>query len=73
MVLEKSETEKDKIQKERPPIKLREYQKELAEKALAGENTIICAETGTGKTWVALHITKEHLRSTTDGMTKSIK
>ncbi|CAG2229008.1 IFIH1 [Mytilus edulis] len=44
-------------------IKLREYQLELAEKALNGKNTVICADTGSGKTWVALHIVQEHLNS----------
>lgn len=44
-------------------IKLREYQLELAEKALTGKNTVICADTGSGKTWVALHIVQEHLNS----------
>ncbi|CAC5388882.1 IFIH1 [Mytilus coruscus] len=44
-------------------IKLRDYQLELAEKALTGKNTVICADTGSGKTWVALHIVQEHLNS----------
>ncbi|KAH3816679.1 hypothetical protein DPMN_118200 [Dreissena polymorpha] len=39
----------------------RDYQLELAEKALRGQNTIICAETGTGKTWVALYVIDKHL------------
>ncbi|KAH3708158.1 hypothetical protein DPMN_067597 [Dreissena polymorpha] len=39
----------------------RDYQLELAEKALCGQNTIICAETGTGKTWVALYVIDKHL------------
>ncbi|XP_071167913.1 interferon-induced helicase C domain-containing protein 1-like [Mytilus edulis] len=44
-------------------INLRKYQLELAEKALTGKNTVICADTGSGKTWVALHIVQEHLNS----------
>ncbi|KAL3863241.1 hypothetical protein ACJMK2_005006 [Sinanodonta woodiana] len=45
------------------PLHLRNYQLELAEDALRGENTIICAETGSGKTWVALYIVEKHLES----------
>ena len=40
---------------------LREYQKELAEPAVKGKNTIICAPTNSGKTYVAIEITKKHL------------
>ncbi|KAL3863243.1 hypothetical protein ACJMK2_005008 [Sinanodonta woodiana] len=46
-----------------PLLNLRNYQLELAEDALRGENTIICAETGSGKTWVALYIVEKHLES----------
>ena len=44
------------------PLELREYQKELAQHALAGQNTIICAPTGSGKTRVALHIVSRHIQ-----------
>ncbi|XP_076464782.1 ATP-dependent RNA helicase DHX58-like [Babylonia areolata] len=42
---------------------MRKYQYELATPALMGENTIICAPTGSGKTRVALYIVKKHLDS----------
>ncbi|XP_071170930.1 ATP-dependent RNA helicase DHX58-like [Mytilus edulis] len=53
----------EKIFSQPKEIKLRDYQLELAEKALTGKNTVICADTGSGKTWVALHIVQEHLNS----------
>ena len=53
-------------------LKLREYQKELAEPAIQGKNTIICAPTNSGKTYVAIEITKRHLDSfTSDGADQS--
>ncbi|XP_063444871.1 antiviral innate immune response receptor RIG-I-like [Mytilus trossulus] len=48
---------------ERPPslVELRHYQSELAEIALRGENTIMCAGTNAGKTYVAFHVIEGHL------------
>ncbi|XP_061190504.1 antiviral innate immune response receptor RIG-I-like [Saccostrea echinata] len=61
------ESEKSQKRRKVPEMNLRPYQLELAETADSGQNTIICAHTGTGKTWVALHITKEHLLKNPDG------
>ncbi|XP_046873471.1 probable ATP-dependent RNA helicase DDX58 isoform X2 [Hypomesus transpacificus] len=47
--------------------KLRMYQAELAEHAKRGENTIICAPTGCGKTVVALEICEHHLKVKGEG------
>uniref|UniRef100_A0A673YGN4 RNA helicase n=1 Tax=Salmo trutta TaxID=8032 RepID=A0A673YGN4_SALTR len=51
---------------ESPPkdvIVLRDYQMDVARPALEGKNIIICLPTGSGKTRVAVYITKEHLDS----------
>lgn len=66
------DSEKSLKKKKIPEMKLRSYQTELAESAISGHNTIICAQTGTGKTWVALHITKEHLQKNPEGEKKII-
>ncbi|XP_075465328.1 interferon-induced helicase C domain-containing protein 1 isoform X3 [Ascaphus truei] len=44
-----------------PDITLRDYQMEVAKPALEGKNIIICLPTGSGKTRVAVYITKNHL------------
>ncbi|KAM5192467.1 antiviral innate immune response receptor RIG-I isoform 1-T2 [Mantella aurantiaca] len=44
-------------------LKLRKYQEELALQAYRGNNAIICAPTGCGKTFVALSICDHHLKS----------
>uniref|UniRef100_A0A8C4V7J0 RNA helicase n=1 Tax=Falco tinnunculus TaxID=100819 RepID=A0A8C4V7J0_FALTI len=44
-----------------PEMILRDYQMEVAKPALNGENIIICLPTGSGKTRVAVYITKDHL------------
>jgi replicative superfamily II helicase len=44
-------------------LHLRDYQKELAQPAVDGHNTIICAPTNSGKTYVALEIARNHLDS----------
>lgn len=46
---------------ENADIVLRDYQAEVAKPALEGKNIIICLPTGSGKTRVAVYITKKHL------------
>ena len=41
---------------------LREYQKELAEPEIRGDNYIICATTGSGKTMAAAYVVYHHIR-----------
>lgn len=43
----------------REPIQLREYQKELAKPGIEGHNLIICAPTGSGKTYTAGYICQQ--------------
>ncbi|KAK5861215.1 hypothetical protein PBY51_022629 [Eleginops maclovinus] len=42
-------------------IVLRDYQLDVARPALVGKNIIICLPTGSGKTRVAVYVTKKHL------------
>lgn len=44
-------------------ISLRDYQMDVARPALEGKNIIVCLPTGSGKTRVAVYITKKHLDS----------
>ncbi|XP_062905070.1 probable ATP-dependent RNA helicase DDX58 isoform X2 [Mobula hypostoma] len=53
-------------------LELRAYQVELAESAVAGDNTIICAPTGSGKTIVALHIAESHLMESFEGEKRKV-
>ncbi|KAJ8403691.1 hypothetical protein AAFF_G00350170 [Aldrovandia affinis] len=52
--------------------KLRAYQRELAVPSFNGENNIICAPTGCGKTIVALAICEHHLKAKADQKAKIV-
>ncbi|NWQ82138.1 DDX58 helicase, partial [Columbina picui] len=45
------------------PKKARSYQTELAQPAINGKNTLICAPTGSGKTFVAILICEHHFQN----------
>ncbi|NXJ32467.1 DDX58 helicase, partial [Ciconia maguari] len=49
------------------PKMARSYQTELAQPAVSGKNTLICAPTGSGKTLVALLICEHHFQNTPAG------
>nr|XP_028567752.1 probable ATP-dependent RNA helicase DDX58 [Podarcis muralis] len=49
------------------PKEARSYQTELARPALSGKHTIICAPTGSGKTFVSIMICDHHLRNMPPG------
>ncbi|KFZ58430.1 putative ATP-dependent RNA helicase DDX58, partial [Podiceps cristatus] len=49
------------------PKKARSYQTELAQPAINGKNTLICAPTGSGKTFVALLICEHHFQNMPTG------
>ncbi|NWR72451.1 IFIH1 protein, partial [Centropus unirufus] len=59
-----SDSDEDEVESRaspEPDLILRDYQMEVAKPALNGENIIICLPTGSGKTRVAVYITKDHL------------
>ncbi|XP_065511806.1 antiviral innate immune response receptor RIG-I isoform X2 [Caloenas nicobarica] len=49
------------------PKKARSYQTELAQPAINGKNTLICAPTGSGKTFVAVLICEHHFQNMPTG------
>lgn len=54
----------DKIDPEDDPLNqlvLRDYQEELVEHARRGENAIVVAPTGAGKTEVCIYVAREHI------------
>ncbi|XP_059177104.1 antiviral innate immune response receptor RIG-I-like [Physella acuta] len=53
--------DEDKTSTDPPSLNLKDYQVELAQKALDGLNTVIVAPTGSGKTRVAIKIILQHL------------
>jgi len=61
--------ENHRVHVQKRNLKLREYQKELSKPAIEGCNTIICAPTNSGKTFVAMEIARLHLEqsNTKDG------
>ncbi|XP_051479688.1 interferon-induced helicase C domain-containing protein 1 isoform X2 [Apus apus] len=59
-----SDSDGDEVESRASPesdLILRDYQMEVAKPALNGDNIIICLPTGSGKTRVAVYITKDHL------------
>ncbi|XP_067300684.1 interferon-induced helicase C domain-containing protein 1 [Pseudorasbora parva] len=58
---EGNRTDDDEPSASKREIELRDYQMEVARPALEEKNIIICLPTGSGKTRVAVYITKEHL------------
>ncbi|NXQ61836.1 IFIH1 protein, partial [Anthoscopus minutus] len=59
--IDSDEEELERRASPQPDLILRDYQMEVARPALNGENIIICLPTGSGKTRVAVYITKDHL------------